>query len=126
MEKQAVGYAEWACPPRCKKCRYSFRALGKYPVCDYVSHTGRIRGTSITDCDKYAPVQDAVKLPPPGAVGAQEARRKNERTELMRELLETAARGRDTGVLLNKLEPHEVFLLNELLRKILKARGSKI
>jgi hypothetical protein len=123
VEKQAVGYAEWACPPRCKKCRYSFRALSKYPVCDYISHTGRLRAAKIACCDKYAPVQGAVKLPPPGAAGAQEARRKNERTELMRELLETAARGEDVSELLDQLPEGDVPRLVGVLEKLLEVKA---
>jgi hypothetical protein len=39
--------------------------------------------------------------------------------------MDAAAQGRDTGVLLDKVLPHEVILLNALLRKIIEARRNQ-
>lgn len=105
--------------PRCKTCRYSTIGLGKDKICYYISYTGQMRGTSVAECDKYAPEQSGTEHARPTV------QRHTARSALIRELMEAAAQGGDTSGRLDTLSPQEVNLLIELLTKILNARGNQ-
>lgn len=38
---------------KCKTCQYRAGSSNSKSGCDYIEHTGRSRGCSVADCDKY-------------------------------------------------------------------------
>ena len=59
---------------RCHKCRYR-GAESKTQCCDYILHTGHMRGCSVSDCDKFVR-GDRMKVGEPPNSPIQRKRRK--------------------------------------------------
>jgi hypothetical protein len=52
MKNQVQMYVSTS--PRCKNCQYNANLNGgKLRFCDYLGYTGRMRGTSVAECDKF-------------------------------------------------------------------------